>query len=137
MLLGGISEGKDRLSQYTPTLTNSLQRSRISSLSHQVFVTWVKPSEILRHTKSVVLIVSNECPSLVGTRRQTLFLSPQIIDQREHAAHIGESSFRQSDAVEDQPDAVVQAKDRVGFSSLGGNLGHNIRGVEHPICSKR
>ena len=36
------------------TLTNSLNRSRISSFSHQVLVTWVKPSEILFQTKSIV-----------------------------------------------------------------------------------
>ena len=35
------------------TLTNSLTRSRISSFSHQVFVTWAKPSEILFQTKPV------------------------------------------------------------------------------------
>ena len=36
------------------TLPNALQRSRISSFSHQVLAMWEKPSEMLRQTKSVV-----------------------------------------------------------------------------------
>jgi hypothetical protein len=54
ILLGGISKGKDGTGECAPTLTNSLQRSRISSFSHQVPVTWAKPSQILCQTKSVV-----------------------------------------------------------------------------------
>lgn len=75
-------------------------------------------------------------PTPLGSKRLTLFLSPQTVDQREHAACVGEACLRQGDAVEDQPDAVVQAKDRVRFSSLSRNPGRNVGGIEHTICSR-
>lgn len=66
----------------------------------------------------------------------TLFSHPQTVDQREHAACVGESSLRQSDAVEDQSDTVVQTKDGVWFSSLSGYLGRDFGAIKHAICSR-
>ena len=65
---------------------------------------------------------------------RTLFLPPQTIDQREHAACVGESGLRQRDAVENQSDAVVQAQYGVWFSSLSGDLSGDIRAIKHAIC---
>jgi len=45
--------GNQETGHWILTLTNSLVRSTISSFSHQVLVTWAKPSEILCQTKSV------------------------------------------------------------------------------------
>lgn len=54
LLCGGINEVGSREGRCWPlTRTKSLVRSRISSFSHQVFITWAKPSEMLLQTKSV------------------------------------------------------------------------------------
>jgi len=55
LLYGGVNEaGNWEDGCWVLTLTKSLVRSRISSFSHQVFVTWAKPSAMLCQTKSIV-----------------------------------------------------------------------------------
>ena len=72
-------------------------------------------------------------PKLKGL---TLLVPPQAIYQREHAARIRESSLRQSNAVKDKSDTIVQVEDRVWFSSLSGDLDRDVRIIEHAICSR-